>query len=84
MMVKKPVTSIRISGGVWPAIVSDPAAAWPVPQRKAMPGPVGFYATLAVLLAAVASVVLLVVRHRARRAAEREAGARWARPRGPG
>ena len=42
--------------------VSDPAAAWPVPQRKAMPGPVAFYATLAVVLAAVASVVLLTLR----------------------
>src|SRR6266545_2863223 len=63
------------------AHVSDPAAAWPVEQRKAIPGPVAFYATLAVVLAAVASVVLLVVRYRARPGAEREGGARWARPR---
>src|SRR6266496_3652981 len=53
--------------------VSDPAAAWPVPQREAIPGPAAFYATLAVVFAAVASVVLLVVRHRACPAVEREA-----------
>ena len=61
--------------------VSDPAAAWPAGEQKAIPGPTAFYATLAVVLAAVGSAVLLVVRYRARPTAEREAGARWARPR---
>jgi type IV secretion system protein VirD4 len=86
----------RVFDGSWPrthvsdiagvlvhfhAHISDPAAAWPVPQRKEIPGPATFYQTLAALLVVVAAAALLVVRHRAHSGAGREAGARWARPR---
>jgi type IV secretion system protein VirD4 len=42
-----------------PARLSDPAAAWPAGARSRLPGPVGFYAALIVLLVAVAALVML-------------------------
>jgi type IV secretion system protein VirD4 len=63
------------------AHLNDPAAAWPFAERNAIPGPAAFYATLVALLVPVAAAVMLILRDRARPAAEREAGARWARPR---
>lgn len=63
------------------AHVGDPAAAWPAPERRLLPGPIAFYATLAMLLVPVAVAVLIVLRHRTRHAASTGAGARWAQPR---
>lgn len=86
----------RLFGGGWPgthlgemgrvlvqfrAHADDPAAAWPPPGRARIPGPVAFYATLAVLLVPLVAVALLVLRHRAHSARSSGAGARWARTR---
>jgi type IV secretion system protein VirD4 len=64
-----------------PARLPDPASAWPSPARSRLPGPVGFYAALAVLLAGVGAIVWS-----ARRTGslglllpgDRNPGARWA------
>ena len=62
-----------------PARISDPATAWPGSARSRLPGPEGFYAALAVLVAAGAAVTAA-----ARRAGglgllhARNPGARWA------
>ncbi len=65
--------------GAW----SDPAAAWPAPDRGRLPGPVGFYATAGVVVAAVASVGFGAATLAGRRpgAPPKEAGARWAQAR---
>jgi type IV secretion system protein VirD4 len=39
-----------------PAHVDDPAAAWPMPTRHRLPGPVAFYAVLTVLVCAAAAI----------------------------
>jgi type IV secretion system protein VirD4 len=63
-----------------PARLSDPSGAWPAAVRPGLPGPLGFYATLALLGAVCTALVLL-----GRRAAgpgplgRRDGGARWAR-----
>ncbi|MGZ4247420.1 MAG: type IV secretory system conjugative DNA transfer family protein [Solirubrobacteraceae bacterium] len=64
-----------------PARISDPATAWPVPAQPRLPGPVGFYAALLVLLTAGAAVTLLTTRAIAlvRLSAGVDRGARWAR-----
>jgi type IV secretory pathway TraG/TraD family ATPase VirD4 len=62
-----------------PGHLSDPARAWPAPERARLPGPEGFYGALLVLVGAGAALVLV-----ARRAgivlpvARRDRGARWA------
>jgi type IV secretory pathway TraG/TraD family ATPase VirD4 len=62
-----------------PAHLGDPGAAWPVQDRLLLPGAAGFYATLAMLLAA--SAVLVSLARRAGRLPPlggRGRGARWA------
>jgi type IV secretion system protein VirD4 len=77
-------------GGVAHAVVSlptslgDPRRAWPAAVRADLPGPVGFYAALAVLamLASAAGISISSLRRRDHlsTAGERERrGARWAR-----
>ncbi len=62
-----------------PARITDPARAWPSPARAELPGPAGFYATLALLVLGAIALALL-----ARRAGglgllrPRDPGARWA------
>ncbi|HUE27542.1 MAG TPA: type IV secretory system conjugative DNA transfer family protein, partial [Solirubrobacteraceae bacterium] len=62
-----------------PARLSDPATAWPAAARSRLPGPAGFYAALAVLIAGAAGAVAV-----ARRAGAvgmlraSNPGARWA------
>jgi type IV secretion system protein VirD4 len=67
---------------VVPAHVSDPRLAFPRPARSQLPGPVGFYTALAVLVAVAAAGAWLAVRvwrqHRAPGSGKRR-GARWAR-----
>ncbi len=63
-----------------PARLSDPAGAWPAAVRPGLPGPLGFYAALALLGAAGTVLVLLVGRAGASAVLGRgEGGARWAR-----
>jgi type IV secretion system protein VirD4 len=67
-----------------PGRLSDPARAWPGPARPWLPGPLGFYAALALLGLAVAGVALLGGRAIAgasplRRTDRGDRGARWAR-----
>jgi type IV secretory pathway TraG/TraD family ATPase VirD4 len=45
-----------------PARLNDPASAWPSDARTDLPGPLGFYAALGVLLCLAGGVVLLVRR----------------------
>jgi type IV secretion system protein VirD4 len=61
-----------------PARLADPAQAWPARVRFLLPGPVGFYAALALLLAAIWVVGLLVIRVAAAGLVGTQ-GARWAR-----
>ncbi len=58
-----------------PARLSDPRAAWPRPAGSALPGPVGCYAALAFLLAAV---TVLIRTLGPRLMASDGGGARWA------
>ena len=60
-----------------PARLSDPATAWPAPVQPWLPGPLGFYAALLVLVAAGATVTLFATRAIATARVDR--GARWAR-----
>ena len=79
----------RLSQGTWPgtnlsemghvlvrfhAHAGDPAAAWPTPERRLIPGPVSFYATLAALLLPLAAAALLVLRRRLSQAGSSHAG----------
>jgi type IV secretion system protein VirD4 len=62
-----------------PMRLSDPAGAWPSPARSRLPGPEGFYAALAVLIAGACGVLAgarLVGGLRLLRT--RDPGARWA------
>lgn len=62
-----------------PTRLGDPAAAWPATARGRLPGPGGFYATLAILLAASAVIVLFARRTGLVTAFDRgDRGARWA------
>ena len=62
-----------------PARLADPAMAWPPRARSRLPGPIGFYGSLAVLLAALAVVLRLGRRGGGMLLRPRDAGARWAR-----
>ncbi len=65
-----------------PGHMSDPAAAWPPRVRGGLPGPGGFYGTLAIVLAAAAGLVWLGRRSGIGLALRPSAaGARWATPR---
>ena len=61
-----------------PARLSDPATAWPAPVQPWLPGPLGFYAALLVLVAAGAAAALLASRAIAT-ARPGYRGAKWAR-----
>jgi type IV secretion system protein VirD4 len=64
-----------------PAHLGDPAAAWPPRLRAGLPGPAGFYATLAALLLAGIAIAALARRVSPRAGARSLAGAdgaRWA------
>ena len=62
-----------------PGHLSDPAAAWPRPQRSMLPGPAGFYSVLAGLVGSAAIVVAIGRRLGAGAAFHRgDPGARWA------
>jgi type IV secretion system protein VirD4 len=62
-----------------PARLSDPAAAWPAGVRARLPGAVGFYTALIVMLAAVAALVMLARgAGRPSRLRGGDRGARWA------
>src|SRR5689334_25281799 len=45
-----------------PARLSDPATAWPAPAQPWLPGPLGFYTALLVLVAAGAAAAVLAGR----------------------
>src|SRR5882757_5816217 len=45
-----------------PGHLSDPARAWPAPERTRLPGPEGFYGALLVLVGAGAALVLVARR----------------------
>ncbi len=65
-----------------PAELAHPAGAWPASVRSRLPGPIGFYAALVLLLTAVAAAVWIAVTVAgARLAARGDRGARWARSR---
>ncbi|MGA2925023.1 MAG: type IV secretory system conjugative DNA transfer family protein [Solirubrobacteraceae bacterium] len=62
-----------------PDHVLDPARAWPVSARSRLPGPVGFYAALALIAAVLAALSALASRMWSRATAgRRRPGARWA------
>ena len=60
-----------------PVHLSNPAAAWPVRARVTLPGPAGFYATLAALVGAC-SIVVLAARRASVAFRSANTGARWA------
>ncbi len=66
-----------------PGTLSDPAAAWPAPDRARLPGPIGFYAVAAVVLAVLATAIVVAARvaRRLGHARSEQSGARWARAR---
>jgi type IV secretion system protein VirD4 len=61
-----------------PSRPADPAAAWPPPARSRLPGPVPFYATLALLAAGGGAGLLLARRLPRVSPLTSRAGARWA------
>ena len=63
-----------------PARLADPALAWPRRARRLLPDPVGCYAALALVAAAVWATVLIATRSRlaSRLLGRRARGARWA------
>jgi type IV secretion system protein VirD4 len=84
----------RLFAGDWPAVgaseiggilarfaphATDPAQAWPPPERRLIPGPAAFYATLVALLGPFAAIGVALVKHRLRSPAGGTA-ARWAAP----
>ena len=85
----------RLFRGGWPAVgasaatgilarfathAGDPARAWPAPQRTLLPGPAGFYVTLAFLLVPFAATCLALLRRRLRANERGRSAARWASP----
>jgi type IV secretion system protein VirD4 len=70
-----------------PGHLADPRLAWPPVARDGLPGPAGFYAALAALLAAAGATTLAVIRVRERGVLttsggeDQRRGARWARGR---
>ena len=84
----------RIFGGHWPQTaaaamgtvvtrfphqLADPSQAWPPPARTLIPGPLGFYATMTLLLLPAALIGGLIMRSRAAGRARQPRSARWAR-----
>jgi len=84
----------RIFGGHWPRIgaaamgtivarfpshLGDPAQAWPPPARSLIPGPLGFYTTMTILLLPAALAGGLIIRSRNASRARQPQSARWAR-----
>jgi len=61
-----------------PARLADPATAWPAPAQPLLPGPLGFYAALIVLVAAGGAAALVASRAIVS-ARPGYRGARWAR-----
>jgi type IV secretion system protein VirD4 len=61
-----------------PARLADPARAWPAPLQAGLPGPVGFYAALALVSLIVAGLIWLVRPSALSLLGPRRAGARWA------
>jgi type IV secretion system protein VirD4 len=83
----------RVFGGAWPGLgigemggvvaqlprhAGDPAAAWPAGTRGRIPGPLEFYATLAVLMLPIAGVGYLFLQRRSRPSSRDDVTARWA------
>ncbi len=65
--------------GRLPARIADPAGAWPASVRRDLPGAVGFYAALALLLGTVLTLALVTVRSGVVQAlGSRAGGASWA------
>ncbi|MGI8428751.1 MAG: type IV secretory system conjugative DNA transfer family protein [Solirubrobacteraceae bacterium] len=65
--------------GRLPARLSTPAGAWPASVRATLPGPVGFYAALLLLLGALAALALAALRSGVVHAlGARAGGASWA------
>ncbi|HEV8166137.1 MAG TPA: type IV secretory system conjugative DNA transfer family protein, partial [Actinomycetota bacterium] len=77
-----PMPAEEMAGVLWnlPGNLNDPAHAWPPSVRRMLPGPVGMYAALVLVVwGPVLLVGLLVRRLHPRRRRERKAkGARWA------
>lgn len=86
----------RIAGGRWPTVSArqmgstlarlasharDPRDAWPRDAARLLPGPAGFYGTLAGLAVPLLGGAAVIARHRAERRRSSETSARWARPR---
>ncbi len=61
-----------------PGHLADPARAWPVPVRGRLPGPGGFYVTLAMLAGGVAAACAMSARAGLWAAFRHGDGARWA------
>src|SRR5436309_1517844 len=84
----------RLFGGSWPRVslsetgsvltalprhAGDPAATWPTPARRLVPGPLFFYGTFAaMLMPLVVTIPVIVSRLRDRHLVQ--GTARWARP----
>ncbi len=64
-----------------PARLADPARAWPRGDRAWLPGPLGFYSALAMLLGALGLLIWLLWSGASRLTGDRSAGASWARRR---
>jgi type IV secretion system protein VirD4 len=62
-----------------PGHLKDPAQAWPATARAQLPGPVGFYAALAVLVSGLWLATVLLLRFGSGALGGRAVGARWAR-----
>ncbi len=77
-----PLPAEEMAGVLWrlPGTLDDPAQAWPQSVRGMLPGPVGMYAALVLVVwGPVLAVGLLIRRLHPHRRAERKAkGARWA------
>ncbi len=77
-----PMPAEEMAGVLWrlPGHLDDPAQAWPRSVRGMLPGPVGMYAALILVVwGPVLAIGLLVRRFHPHRRAERKArGARWA------
>lgn len=77
---------LPITAGRLVSHLGDPRAAWPASSRAALPGPVGFYATAALIISAIAALALAALRLAERIGFElpgngrrRAPSARWAR-----
>jgi type IV secretion system protein VirD4 len=77
-----PVPAEDIAGVLWnlPGHLNDPAHAWPPTVRRMLPGPVGMYAALVLVVWGPVLLVGLLIRrlHPHRRRERKANGARWA------